>query len=65
MNKPSPTCCNEYATWVDNVPGKEYWYCRVCKKEVDKDELGPFYGFYKPYGLISKIHMRRLKELYE
>lgn len=27
-------CCNGEATWVDNVPGKEYWYCRSCKNEV-------------------------------
>ncbi len=33
---PLPLChaCNETAIWVDNVPGKEYCYCRDCKCEV-------------------------------
>lgn len=29
-----PSCCNQEATWVDNVPTKEYWYCKSCKREV-------------------------------
>ena len=28
-------CCNTQAVYVDNVPGKEYYYCRSCKKEVN------------------------------
>ncbi len=35
-------CCNQEATYVDNVPGKEYHYCRVCKKEVSFNSLDPF-----------------------
>ncbi len=27
-------CCNTKAVYVDNVPGKEYYYCRSCKQEV-------------------------------
>lgn len=27
-------CCNIKAIFVDNVPGREYWYCRECKQEV-------------------------------
>lgn len=33
-SKLTPYCCTLEATWVDNVPGKEYYYCRNCKKEV-------------------------------
>lgn len=34
MTRPQPICCKELSVWVDNVPGKEYWYCRVCRREV-------------------------------
>lgn len=27
-------CCGLEAVWVDNVPTKEYWYCKECKQEV-------------------------------
>lgn len=27
-------CCNEKAVYVDNVPGKEYYFCKSCKNEV-------------------------------
>lgn len=32
------SCCGLDAVWVDNVPGKEYWYCKECRNEV-KDEV--------------------------
>lgn len=30
----TPTCCGKESVYVDNVPGKEYYYCRECKNEV-------------------------------
>ncbi len=36
MNK-LPRCCGMESIWVDNVPGKEYWFCRECKNEVFAD----------------------------
>ncbi len=38
MNRPNrlPTCCGQETTYVDNVPNKEYIYCRACKHEVDE-----------------------------
>jgi hypothetical protein len=32
MNK--PYCCNEESTWIENVPGKGYHFCQVCRNEV-------------------------------
>lgn len=29
-----PICCKEDSKWVENVPGKGYFYCTQCKKEV-------------------------------
>lgn len=29
-----PICCNLEAVWIDNVPGKEYFFCQECRKEV-------------------------------
>lgn len=40
MNK--PTCCGLESIWVDNVPGKEYYYCKECKNEVNVIALLPF-----------------------
>lgn len=37
-----PKCCDKDAEWVDNVPGKEYYYCKVCKKEVNPDDIHNF-----------------------
>lgn len=36
MKKPEivPMCCGKDSVWVDNVPTKEYFYCRECKNEV-------------------------------
>lgn len=28
------TCCGKDPVWVENVPGKGYYYCRECKEEV-------------------------------
>ena len=48
MSRPSkdPKCnkCNEISVYVDNVPGKEYYYCRPCKVEVDPNAYIPFSG---------------------
>lgn len=32
---PPPTCCKEPTVWVDYGPKLRYYYCRVCKKEVE------------------------------
>lgn len=32
--QPKFTHCDQEPVYVDNVPGKEYWYCKVCKNEV-------------------------------
>lgn len=39
MQRPNsmPICCGSETVWVDNVPSKEYCYCRDCKHEVDPD----------------------------
>jgi hypothetical protein len=37
----SVRCCGQDSIWVDNVPGKEYYYCRECKKEVSPDAVSP------------------------
>jgi len=29
-----PFCCGVESVYVDNIPGKEYFYCRSCKLEV-------------------------------
>lgn len=29
-----PICCKEDSKWVENVPGKGYFYCKHCKNEV-------------------------------
>ena len=29
-----PTCCGLDSVWVDNVPGKEYYFCTECREEV-------------------------------
>ena len=28
------TCCGMDSVWVENVPGKGYYYCKECKNEV-------------------------------
>ncbi len=30
----SPMCCGTTSIYVDNIPGKEYYFCRECKNEV-------------------------------
>ena len=45
----TPKCCDEESVYVDNVPGKEYFYCRNCKKEVftqAKEQLGDVLPFW-------------------
>jgi hypothetical protein len=29
-----PSCCGLESVWVDNVPGKEYYFCTECREEV-------------------------------
>lgn len=41
----NPICCNDDAVWVENIPGKGYYYCRSCKNEV----LTPIAVEEKPY----------------
>lgn len=34
----NPKCCKTEAKWVENVPGKGYYFCDTCRKEVTKHE---------------------------
>jgi hypothetical protein len=34
MNTFNVRCCGQAPSWVENVPGKGYLYCRECKNEV-------------------------------
>lgn len=42
------SCCGLDAVWVDNVPGKEYWYCKECKNEILYDFKGLAKEVYSP-----------------
>jgi hypothetical protein len=35
MNEWGPFCCEESSRWVNNGPTLQYYYCDVCKKEVE------------------------------
>ena len=30
----APICCKKSASFIDHGPRIQYWYCKVCKKEV-------------------------------
>jgi len=57
----NPKCCGMDSIWVDNVPGKEYFYCRECKKEVapepeKKRDPGPGWTLPESYLEIYKYY---------
>jgi hypothetical protein len=35
----SPKCCGFDSRWVENVPGKGYFYCGECRKEVAESDI--------------------------
>lgn len=34
MNNFNVTCCGQSPRWVENIPGKGYFFCGECKSEV-------------------------------
>jgi hypothetical protein len=34
----NPKCCEVESVWVENVPGKGYYYCKDCKNEVKEPD---------------------------
>lgn len=38
----NPFCCGERSTWVDIGRYLQYFYCKICKKEVKEDK--PYSG---------------------
>ena len=56
----SVRCCGQDSIWVDNVPGKEYYYCKECKKEVTPpaaaEAVGEQLPFWKLPESYSVIH---------
>lgn len=47
MSNPVCRTCYEESVWVDNGPRLQYFYCKECKREVDKNDP-PDYGFELP-----------------
>lgn len=39
MRVVGPPCCNLDSLWVENVPGKGYYFCSECKNEVTVPKL--------------------------
>jgi hypothetical protein len=37
--KPTPFCCGIEASWVNNGPNLQYFYCKECKNEVITAEV--------------------------
>lgn len=33
------TCCGKDSSWVENIPGKGYWFCQECRKEVNTPDI--------------------------
>lgn len=59
----NPRCCGNEATWVENVPGKGYFYCRECKKEVgDEFSLSPADVNYLSYNRDGNLKSIQLQD---
>lgn len=69
-SSPSPICCGTPTSWVENIPGKGYNYCRECKKEVAAEpsaqELQRLEGFNRaPNYLKQASAADRINEAYD
>jgi len=48
-------CCGVDSRWVENVPGKGYFYCGECKNEIKE-----FVGGFKIFGLKKEASFHEI-----
>lgn len=63
-------CCDVYPKWIENVANKGYYFCNICRKEVNTEVLhhnvwnkdAPRYEiFYDPKHPEGLLYFRREK----